>query len=223
MALREIGFVGFEVLSPIKNKSLGTRWCPGPDSNRYGQSRRILPATTVFTARIRAFDRSPKPWPVSRTPRLRLFVVSVVSTDECVLWSGLSLCPMPIRVAAARERQSAAPAPTLPLFEEHRHLGRGRLVSTLSRKIQSSPSLTREADAGGLSSGSPSAKPVKGSPNLTPVHLRVSPQGTLTSPLRLPDFATRALEKAKRDRASNREMEAEVGIEPAYTALQAAA
>ena len=63
---------------------------------------------------------------------------------------------------------------TIPLPYALRHLGRGRLVSTLSHEDH------------GLSSGSPSARPVKGSPNLTPVHPRVSPWGTLTSPLRLP-------------------------------------
>ena len=63
---------------------------------------------------------------------------------------------------------------TIPLPYAVRHLGRGRLVSTLSHASH------------GLSSGSPSARPVKGSPNLTPVHPRVSPWGTLTSPLRLP-------------------------------------
>ena len=80
---------------------------------------------------------------------------------------------------------------------KHRHLGRGRLVSTLSRLASLPRSITKGRNTGGLSSGSPSAKPVKGSPNLTPVHLRVSPQGTLTSPLRLPDFATRAMKKTK--------------------------
>ena len=63
---------------------------------------------------------------------------------------------------------------TIPLPYAARHLGRGRLVSTLSHASH------------GLSSGLPSARPVKGSPNLTPVHPRVSPWGTPTSPLRLP-------------------------------------
>ena len=63
---------------------------------------------------------------------------------------------------------------TIPLPYAVRHLGRSRLVSTLSHAVH------------GLSSGSPSAQPVKGSPNLTPVHPRVSPWGTLASPLRLP-------------------------------------
>ena len=63
---------------------------------------------------------------------------------------------------------------TIPLPYAVRHLGRGRLVSTLSHAEH------------GLSSGSPSARPVKGSPNLTPVHPRVSPWGTPASPLRLP-------------------------------------
>ena len=63
---------------------------------------------------------------------------------------------------------------TIPLPYAVRHLGRSRLVSTLSHAPH------------GLSSGSPSARPVKGSPNLTPVHPRVSAWGTLTSPLRLP-------------------------------------
>ena len=63
---------------------------------------------------------------------------------------------------------------TISLPYAFRHLGRGRLASTLSHASH------------GLSSGSPSARPVKGSPNLTPVHPRVSPWGTLTSPLRLP-------------------------------------
>ena len=63
---------------------------------------------------------------------------------------------------------------TIPLPYAVRHLGRSRLVSTLSHALH------------GLSSGSPSARPVKGSPNLTPVHPRVSAWGTLTSPLRLP-------------------------------------
>ena len=63
---------------------------------------------------------------------------------------------------------------TISLPYAVRHLGRGRLVSTLSHSVH------------GLSSGLPSARPVKGSPNLTPVHPRVSPWGTQTSPLRLP-------------------------------------
>ena len=63
---------------------------------------------------------------------------------------------------------------TIPLPYAVGHLGRSRLVSTLSHALH------------GLSSGSPSARSVKGSPNLTPVHPRVSPWGTLTSPLRLP-------------------------------------
>ena len=124
---------------------------------------------------------------------------------------------------------------TIPLPYAVRHLGRSRLVSTLSHALH------------GLSSGSPSARPVKGSPNLTPVHPRVSPWGTLTSPLRLPipppgrcwsQYFTdprpqprvgEILGLAGRiDRHGGNvneaeEMEAEVGIEPAYTALQAAA
>ena len=63
---------------------------------------------------------------------------------------------------------------TIPLPYAVRQLGRGRLVSTLSHVLH------------GLSSGLPSARPVKGSPNLTPFHPRVSPWRTPTSPLRLP-------------------------------------
>ena len=63
---------------------------------------------------------------------------------------------------------------TISLPYALRHLGRSRLVSTLSHAEH------------GLSSGLPSARPVKGSPNLTPVHPRVSPWRTRTSPLRLP-------------------------------------
>ena len=84
-------------------------------------------------------------------------------------WSGLSLCPMPS--PWPRHCPMNCGPPTSPVIG---HLGRGRLVSTLSHVEH------------GLSSGSPSARPVKGSPNLTPVRPRVSPWGTLTSPLRLP-------------------------------------
>ena len=63
---------------------------------------------------------------------------------------------------------------TIPLPYAVRQLGRGRLVSTLSHVLH------------GFSSGLPSARPVKGSPNLTPFHPRVSPWRTPTSPLRLP-------------------------------------
>lgn len=58
------------------------------------------------------------------------------------------------------------------------YLGRGRLVSTLSRRV-SKP-------CAGLSSGLPSARPVKGSPNLTPAHHGFPRGGPVPSPLRLP-------------------------------------
>jgi len=62
-------------------------------------------------------------------------------------------------------------------------------ATRLLRPIEAKTSLP------GLSSGLPSAQPVKASPNLTPVHPRVSPRGTQLSPLRLPDSATRALSR----------------------------
>ena len=158
---------------------------------------------------------------------------------------------------------------TISLPYALRHLGRNRLVSTLSHAVH------------GLSSGLPSARPVKGSPNLAPVHPRVSPWGTRTESAASANSATRAGVACVSCRPTNRpaaprlsgsgrisrrvrvrapsylhrgaathaphprcdrvqtnvgtprerprrreivnEVEAEVGIEPAYTALQAAA